>query len=311
MPGNRIRLMSSADSHLEWLHRLVRLLPVLVLVLLGFLWRSLRRLPQSEPPSAGPPQQPMVTPGAPQLTGCDWDVFRMESAGGSGDRLGPATKRFRLAGTFVAFGGDIADSRRAILDDLRSGIQRIVQEGQSVDDVEILRIHQNSVMVRSASGEERLWLSFSRPGAQGEPSRIGTQPDLAEASEDEDQVDAFGGKRVGEHRWVYKRQALLDYYASLREEPRRLVTLFDSLKPLYGDQGKIEGYRVGIEGEDGFFDSTGLLEGDVVRRVNSMHMTNRRRAEYFIKEFVANRANAFVLEIERNGEDRKLIYQVR
>jgi len=49
----------------------------------------------------------------------------------------------------------------------------------------------------------------------------------------------------------------------------------------------------------------------VVRRVNSMRMTNRRRAEYFIGEFVADRANVFVLDIERGNEKKKLIYQVR
>jgi hypothetical protein len=42
-----------------------------------------------------------------------------------------------------------------------------------------------------------------------------------------------------------------------------------------------------------------------------MRMTNRRRAEYFIKEFVKDRANAFVLDIERGGKPHKLIYQVR
>jgi len=89
------------------------------------------------------------------------------------------------------------------------------------------------------------------------------------------------------------------------------VALFDSLKPVYEEAGGIEGYRVGIEGEGGFFEAAGLVEGDVVRRVNSMRMTNRRRAEYFIGEFVADRANVFVLDIERGNEKKKLIYQVR
>jgi len=42
-----------------------------------------------------------------------------------------------------------------------------------------------------------------------------------------------------------------------------------------------------------------------------MQMTSRNRAEYFISEFVADRANAFVIEIERAGKAEKFVYQVR
>ena len=40
-------------------------------------------------------------------------------------------------------------------------------------------------------------------------------------------------------------------------------------------------------------------------------MTNRRRAEFFIKEFVGDRVNAFVIELERGGTTNKFIYHVR
>ena len=83
------------------------------------------------------------------------------------------------------------------------------------------------------------------------------------------------------------------------------------IKPLYTEDGKINGYQLGIEGEADFFHSVGIAENDIVRSVNSIDMTNRRRAEFFLHEFVNDRANAFVLEVERNGEVRKLIYQMR
>ena len=40
-------------------------------------------------------------------------------------------------------------------------------------------------------------------------------------------------------------------------------------------------------------------------------MTNRRRAEYFIRQFVESGANAFVFDIERNGTSDKFIYQIQ
>jgi hypothetical protein len=38
-------------------------------------------------------------------------------------------------------------------------------------------------------------------------------------------------------------------------------------------------------------------------------MTSQRRAEFFIREFIDNRSNAFVLEIERGGLPVVLTYQ--
>ena len=49
---------------------------------------------------------------------------------------------------------------------------------------------------------------------------------------------------------------------------------------------------------------------EVVRRVNSMHMTSQRRAEHFIREFVRGNLGAVVLDIERGGKEEKLIYLV-
>jgi type II secretory pathway component PulC len=103
----------------------------------------------------------------------------------------------------------------------------------------------------------------------------------------------------------------MDYYAELRDEPERLVKIFDSMKPVYSQDRKITGYQLGIEGEADFFASTGLQQGDVVTSVNSMEMTSRNRAEYFIKEFIADRANAFVLDVQRGGNPLKLMYEVR
>ena len=42
-----------------------------------------------------------------------------------------------------------------------------------------------------------------------------------------------------------------------------------------------------------------------------MKMTKQERAEYFIREFVQDRLNAVVLDIERNGNPQKLIYYLR
>jgi type II secretory pathway component PulC len=238
----------------------------------------------------------------------DWSAF----VAGEGEALPPADSaaaRFRLAGTFFQYGIDGADVRRAVLDDLSDGTQAIVAEGDLIGRVRVVRVLRDAVVLETGSDRVTLKLSFTastggRDGpAGGAAGGEGAARDSA--------PDRFGLRRVGEYRWVFDRERLLAYYQELMDEPERLVRVFDTLKPLYDADRAITGYQVGLEGEAAFFRATGLREGDVVRKVNSLPMTNRRRAEYFIKEFVADRANAFVLDIERDGEARKLIYQVR
>jgi len=256
------------------------------------------------PGAAAEPEWPPPAPGP----GVDWSVFRAPADGGDTE-ASSLSRRFRLAGTFFEYGIERnRDIRKAILDDLAAGAQRIVTEADVIDGVEVVRILRDRVILRQGAREETLTLSFSQGGGgtvTADPAE-GREAEVYAGGE-----NRFGLRRVGERRWVFNRGRLLDYYQELMNEPERLLQVFDSMKPLYDENRKITGYQLGIEGEGAFFKAVGLREGDVVRTVNSMPMTNRNRAEYFIKEFVADRANAFVLEVERKGEPARMIYQMR
>jgi len=202
-------------------------------------------------------------------------------------------------------------SRKAILDETAQGIQHIVGENEELEDIRVVRIFRNRVVLRDNMGEEQLWLSFSPTGGKPLSDSTASGAESGEMPRVFQDTDRFGGKRIGESRWLFKREPLLDYYQQLMDHPDRLVTVFDSMKPVYDQAGKITGYRLQVEGEPDFFESVGLNEGDVVRAVNSMEMTNRRRAEHFIRQFVQDRANVFVLDVERDGRMSKLMYQVR
>jgi type II secretory pathway component PulC len=103
----------------------------------------------------------------------------------------------------------------------------------------------------------------------------------------------------------------LDYYQELLDEPDRMVAVFDTMKPVRDEQNKITGYVVGLEGEKDFFDAVGLQQGDIVRSVNSVAMTHRRRAESFIDQFLKDKLNVLVMEVERGGKVTKQVYQLR
>lgn len=256
-----------------------------------------------------PPPRPALSPDA-------WSIIRAPSGPLPSD-AGPLANRFRLAGTFFLYGdaasvGEANERRRAILDDLQTQSQLIVQEEQEIDGYLVQKIERDRVRLARNGVEYEIALSFSAVADAGAAAGgVTTTGQPPPSMEDLPALETSRfGKRVGENRWVMQRDELLRYYAELLDDPERIANVYASLKPQY--QGsEITGYTLNAEGEKEFFNAIGLQEGDVIRRVNSMRMVSQRRAEYFISEFMKNRVNALVFDIERGDKEEKLIYLIR
>jgi type II secretory pathway component PulC len=233
-----------------------------------------------------------------------WAHFRGEAAAGTVPE-GPLGERYRLAGVFRMLGGG---GECAILDDLKEKRQLLLATGEEEEGLKVEEVGVDYAVVSDGARRERLGISSGVSGgggggvsavavASGEPAVIST--------------NRFGS-RVGETRWEISRDAVMEYYQEMMDNPERLVGLFNALEPDYGENESIEGYRVNTErGEAKFFDEVGLRQGDVVRRVNSLHMTSQKRAEHFIGEFVKGNLGAVVLDIEREGRPEKLVYLIK
>ncbi len=267
------------------------------------------RLP-SAPSGSARSAARMEWPSADAPPAGSWAVFRGAGGEPGPTTAGPLARRFRLAGTFFVFAGEQGgqESCRAVLDDLEKASQHLLAEGESVDDVRVVRILPDRIVLARLGQEEELWLGF-KSAAVASPASQDSEPAGGVPDAGALEVNRFG-KRVGESRWLVSREALMGYYKELLDDPERIAALYVSMKPDY-KSGKIAGYHVDIEGENDFFKAAGLEQGDIVRKVNSMNMTSQSRAEYFIGEFVKNRLNAVVIDIERDGQPRKLIYMVR
>lgn len=217
-----------------------------------------------------------------------------------------ASDRFRLAGTFSIIDGLGASQFKAILDDGLKRDQFIVAEGDRLDDVAIKKIYYDHVIIETPSGSKDIWMEFTGQVQTGTVSIASNQLTSSSVG-----TNKFGCLKVQDNRWQFSRKPFLDYYQELLDEPDRMVAVFDTMKPVRDNQNKITGYVVGLEGEKDFFDAVGLQQGDIVRSVNSVAMTHRRRAESFIDQFLQDKLNAVVLEVERGGKVTKQVYQMR
>lgn len=220
------------------------------------------------------------------------------------------TQRFRLAGTFFVLSQDLRPAvRKAVIADRARSTDYIVQEGDFLEEIMVVTVEQDHVVLLRGDRREILELSGRQVGA------LASDPDdVAAATQDAGGPDTGGGRfgnRIHDNRYLFHRDHLIEYYQEVMQSPQRLKQVFDSMKPLYDNNRNITGYVLDIEGEAEFFRNVGLREGDVVRHVNDMAMSNRRRAEYLIGEFALDRLNVFILDIERDGEPVKLIYEVR
>lgn len=281
------------------------------LLVLFVVWAVMSAVRLPKPPLQ---EQAFITPAewvdVPEIQASLWESF------GSPDDSklqaeGPLSARYRLAGTFFTYQASPGQKsmRKAVIDDLDVGRQHLVGEGDRMDSVEVMNIYEDHAVLRGPGGEEEIWLGFAGSGASS----------LQEANPAEKQAGAEDGvlaenrfgKQVGTNRWVFQRAALMDYYREVLEDPERVASIYLSLKPDYQEDNRIGGYILDVEGEGEFFEAVGLLPGDVIRSVNSMKMTNQRRAEYFLREFYQERLGVVVMDIEREGVPQKQIYMFR
>lgn len=231
-------------------------------------------------------------------------LFRARTSGSTSVKPDSVASRFRLVGVMPS--AVKSENATAILEERTSGAQRGLRVGELLEpEVTIKSIAPEAVWVTGPAGDECLVREGRSAG--GNTAVASTSSDEAKTT-----VEArhFGGVKTGDHSWTFSRAAIMDYYQELMDRPERLVKVFDSLAPIYNTQRQIEGYEVKIEGEKPFFDAVGLEQGDVVRSVNSIEMTNRRRAENLIRRFAQNELDLVVFEIERNGAPVKQIYRL-
>ncbi|MBQ9726065.1 MAG: hypothetical protein IJV65_00990, partial [Kiritimatiellae bacterium] len=232
---------------------------------------------------------------------------------------GALARRFRLAGTIHGgHAGGVAEPM-AILDDRVEVRQLILTRGEeAAPGVVLAAVGDGTATLAGPDGEETLVLERrdpAAPAAARAPVPAASGAAAAAPKTRAEAAERFGGRETFPGRWTYDRGKVKAYYDELLSEPSasRALAVFDSMEPEYvtdlDGERRIDGYRLVVKGEPEFFLAAGLQEGDVVKSVNSMLMTNRRRAEDMIAAFATGAGSMFVLEIERGGKTFKQLYE--
>lgn len=255
--------------------------------------------------------------GAQTPTGWLWRTLRgAERTEKAPDRGGPG-EHYRLAGVLIMQEGTGperggGDRRFAILDRLENGMQLVLEEGEKDGAMRVVRIEHEYVLLAEGGREEMVFLAPSAIGGKRDGGGKEKGPGTGKAAPAEPLETNRFGARVGEARWEIERAELLKYAQEVMDDPRRVSGMYLGMEPDYNEEREIEGYRLNTKcGEAEFYGMIGLEDGDVIRRVNSIRMTSQRRAEFLMGEFFQERLGTVVLDIERDGEAKKLVYLLR
>jgi len=106
----------------------------------------------------------LVTPESfrwPAMDGGLWKLFRSGAQVAPQAVAGALSARYRLAGVFLVLsdtGRSGAEPRCAILDDLQTQQQYLASEGESLDQVRVVRVENDRVVLSDGSHEETIYL---------------------------------------------------------------------------------------------------------------------------------------------------------
>jgi hypothetical protein len=234
--------------------------------------------------------------------------------------LTPPSHHLRLSGTFMTYDQVDNENRKpvrtikALLDDLKERTTQVVGVGEHFSGCLVKQIHPDSIVLEREMEMFTLYVA-SGSVVPGSAAQVPSDPATAHPATFESMpalLTSRFGKKIGENRWVLRREALLDYYDEVKNDAERLTLLWKSFTTNRDAQtGEPLGFNVNPAGEPDFWTAMGLQDGDIMRKVNSMNMINQRRGEFMLNEFFQHKLSAVVLDVVREGKEEKLIYIIR
>ena len=214
----------------------------------------------------------------------------------------PTQLRLRLIGIVD---GDLPQQQYTVIEDLqRGGAQDVYQIGDVVQRAAIIDIRSDCVLLDTRRQYEKLCFDYDAHvgGANGK-SEAPRGPDTRAGSTTP--AGDLGGDdvvRVDQGTWRVKRQLITEQFADLGTLSRQVRVTPHLI------QGSPSGFRL-TRLRPGLLQRIGLLNGDVLQRVNGLDINSPEEA---LKAYQAVQSESTVrLEILRRNSPTTLTYEIR
>ena len=215
----------------------------------------------------------------------------------------PTRLRLRLIGIVA---GASPGQQYAVIEDLqRSGAQNLYQIGDAVQRASIVDIRPDCVLLNANQQHEKLCFDYnvapeanggSGPPARGRRDARGRSSSASRESSNEDVV------RVDQGTWRVRRELITEQFADLGTLSRQVRVVPHTI------QGRPSGFRL-TRLRPGLLQQIGLLNGDVLQRVNGLDINSPEEA---LKAYQAVQSDSTVrLEILRRNSPTTLTYEIR
>ena len=215
----------------------------------------------------------------------------------------PTQLRLRLIGIVA---GASADRQYAVIEDLqRGGSQDLYQIGDTVQRAAIMDIRPDCVLLNRNRQNEKLCFDYNvapetNGGGGAAARRRRDARSQAASATDEASDDAV--VRVDQGTWRVKRDLITEQFADLGTLSRQVRVVPHTI------QGRPSGFRL-TRLRPGLLQRIGLLNGDVLQRVNGLNINSPEEA---LKAYQAVQSEPTVrIEILRRNSPTTLTYEIR
>ena len=215
----------------------------------------------------------------------------------------PTRLRLRLIGIVA---GTAPNQQYAVIEDLqRGGSQDVYQVGDAVQKASIVDIRPDCVLLNANQQHEKLCFDYNAApasnGGGGQPPgrRRGGRGRSAAAGDEQAGEDVV---RVDQGTWRIRRDVITNQFADLGTLSRQVRVVPHTI------QGRPSGFRL-TRLRPGLLQQIGLLNGDVLQRVNGLDINSPEEA---LKAYQAVQSDTTVrLEILRRNSPTTLTYEIR
>ena len=215
----------------------------------------------------------------------------------------PTQLRLRLIGIVA---GASADRQYAVIEDLqRGGSQDLYQIGDTVQRAAIVDIRPDCVLLNANQQNEKLCFDYnvaSETNGSGGPPARRRRDARSQAASAADKASDDDVVRVDQGTWRVKRDLITEQFADLGTLSRQVRVVPHTI------QGRPSGFRL-TRLRPGLLQRIGLLNGDVLQRVNGLNINSPEEA---LKAYQAVQSEPTVrIEILRRNSPTTLTYEIR